>query len=61
LQRQSLGASNYIFCAKDDGELHEFKTFDADENVRRRMAKDTILLARISGDDLTAIEAKYLA
>ena len=28
LQCQSLGNSNSIFCAKDDGELHEFKTFD---------------------------------
>jgi len=60
LQGQSLGTSNCIFCAKDDGELHEFKTCDADENIRR-MAKDTILLTRISGGDLTAIETKYLA
>ena len=36
-------------------------SFDADKNIKRMATdlKDTILLARISGDDLTAIVAKY--
>ena len=54
MQHQSLGTSNCVFCAKDDGELHEFKTFDTDENIQY-----TILLARVGGGNLTAIEAKY--
>jgi len=36
-------------------------SFDADENIKRmaKVLQDTVLLARISGGDLTAIEAKY--
>ena len=62
-QRQSLESSKCIFCTKDDaaGQLHEFRTFDADDNIRRMATdlQDTELLAKISGGDLTAIEAKY--
>ena len=61
LQRQSLEKGNCIFCTKDDGDLHEFRTFDADNNVRRMAVdlQDTALLTRIDGGDLTALEAKY--
>ena len=47
---------NCIFCGEEDGLLHEFRTLDADENVRK-MATDlqetTSLLTRIEGGDLT--------
>ena len=61
LQRQSLNKSKCIFCTKDDGHLHEFRTFDADDNVRRMATdlQDIPLLTRIEGGDLTALEAKY--
>lgn len=61
VHRQTMDKSNYIFCDKDDGQLHEFRTFDADKNVRRMAAdlQDTLLLARIEGGDLTALDAKY--
>ena len=50
-----------IFCSRNDGPLHEFRTFDADDNVRRMdiELQDTALLTRIEGGDLTALEAKY--
>lgn len=61
LHRQLLDKSNCIFCGKQDGHLHEFRTLDADDNVRRmaRDLQDTTLLTRIEGGDLTALEAKY--
>ena len=45
----------------EDGHLHDFRTFDADFNVRRMASdlQDTALLTRIDGGDLTALEAKY--
>ena len=48
-------------CTTDDGHLHEFRTFDADSNVRRMAIdlQDSALLTRIEGGDLTALEAKY--
>ena len=41
VQCQSLETSKCIFCTKGDamGQLHEFRTFDVDDNVRR-MATD---------------------
>ena len=44
-----------------NGFLHEFRTFDADENVKRMATdlQDTLLLTRIAGGDLTVLEAKY--
>ena len=41
--------------------LHEFRTLDADANIRRMATdlQDTALLAKISGSDLIAIEPKY--
>lgn len=59
--RQTLAKSSCIFCGKEEGHLHEFRTLDADENIRRMATdlQDTALLAKISGGDLIAIEAKY--
>lgn len=59
--RQILPKSSCIFCCKEDGHLHEFRTLDADANIRRMATdlQDTALLAKISGGDLIAIEAKY--
>ena len=61
VQRQSLDKDKCIFCSRNDGPLHEFRTFDADDNVRRMAIElqDTALLTRIEGGDLTALEAKY--
>lgn len=61
LHRQPLTTDKCIFCEKDDARLHEFQTFDANDNVKK-MAKDlqdTALLTRIEGGDLTALETKY--
>ena len=57
-----IGERQLCFCTKDDGNLHEFGTIDADNNVRRMAIDlhDTGLLTRIDGDDLTSLEAKYL-
>jgi hypothetical protein len=49
-----------IFC-EGEGDLHSYSTFDSEKNLRK-MAQDlgdTRLLAKISGGDLVAIEAKY--
>ena len=61
LQCQSLENSKCIFCTKNDGHLHEFRTSDADDDVRGMATdlQDTALLTRISGGNLTAVEAKY--
>ena len=51
-----------IFCEKGkEGEVHNFRTFDADENVRTIATelKDTRLLSTLAGGDLITIEAKY--
>ena len=39
LQQQTLNKSKCIFCSREDGHPHDFRTFDADVNVRR-MASD---------------------
>ena len=61
LQRQPLDKNKCIFCTKETGRLHEFRTLDADSNVRTmaRDLQDTALLTKIDGGDLTALEAKY--
>ena len=61
LYRQPLARNKCIFCEKYDGQLHEFQTLDANDNVRRmaRDLQDTALLTRIEGGDLAALEAKY--
>ncbi|KAG0727322.1 hypothetical protein GWK47_034911 [Chionoecetes opilio] len=60
--RKCFDKTSCIFCTKEDGLLHEFKTLGADDNVRS-MARDLLdsdLLTRIEGvGDLIALEAKY--
>ena len=61
LHRQPFARDKFIFCEKDDGHLHEFQTYDANDNVKK-MAKDlqdTALLTIIERGDLTALVAKY--
>jgi hypothetical protein len=50
-----------IFCSEVSGTLHNCETMKLDHNVRRMATElqDSSLLARISGGDLIAIEAKY--
>ena len=45
----------------EGGQLHEFRTLDADRNVRKMATdlQDIALLTRIEGGDLTAQESKY--
>ena len=59
--RQPLDKSSCIFCNEKNGHLHEFRTLDADENVRRMATdlQDTALLSTIEGGDLVALDAKY--
>ena len=49
-----------FFCQQDDGHLHEFRTPEADQNICQ-MAVDlqvTVLIARMEGGDVIALEAK---
>ena len=50
-----------VFCDEKVGVLHSFSTMEADRNLRRIVTdlQDFELLAKISGGDLIAIEAKY--
>ena len=52
-----------MFCekGKQEGELHQIFTLDADSNVRTMVTElnDAQLLARIVGGDLIAMEVKY--
>ena len=50
-----------IFCMESSGKLHQCATMNLDKALRRMATElqDTSLLARISGGDLVAIEAKY--
>ncbi len=60
--RQCFDTTSCIFCTKQDGLLHEFRTLGADDNVRSmaRDLQDSDLLTRIEGvGDLIALEAKY--
>ena len=61
LQRQPLDKSKCIFCEEGGGQLHEFRTLDADSNVRKMATdlQDIALLTRIEGGDLTAQGSKY--
>ena len=44
-----------------DGHLHEFRTLEADQNIRQMAVdlQDTELIARMEGGDVIALEAKY--
>ena len=50
-----------VFCDETVGVLHSFSTIEADRNLHRIVTdlQDFELLAKISGGDLIAIEAKY--
>ena len=50
-----------VFCNEKVGVLHSFSTIEADRNLCRIVTdlQDFELLAKISGGDLIAIEAKY--
>ena len=62
-KRQKVGGENVqncIFCSEAGGTLHSCSTMNLDHELRRMaIQEDTALLARISGGDLVAIEAKY--
>ncbi|KAG1687699.1 hypothetical protein GQR58_008284 [Nymphon striatum] len=63
-KRQSIGNPNQkacIFCLTVSGKMHKCLTMNLDHELRRWATElnDTALLARISGGDLVAIEAKY--
>lgn len=47
-----------ILCGEETGTVHEFRTFNADANIRKMAIEleDTALLARLEG---RALEAKY--
>ena len=48
-------------CGENTGTVHEFRTFDADTNIRKMatVLQDTALLTKIEGGGLIALEAKY--
>ena len=50
-----------VFCNEKVGVLHSFLTIEVDRNLCRIVTdlQDFELLAKISGGDLIAIEAKY--
>ena len=50
-----------LFCEEHSGILHEFRTMDADTNVRNMATdlQDTTLLAKIGGGYLHVLEANY--
>ena len=52
-----------IFCEKgcEAGDLRQVLTFEANNNIKRMATelKDSVLVSRITGGDLIAIEAKY--
>ena len=62
-KRKALDIQQCFFCEKgeEENDLHEVSTFDADKNIRDMITElnDTVLMTRIVGSDLMAIEAKY--
>ena len=61
--RKALDVQRCFFCEKgrEEDVLHEVSTFNADKNIRHMITElnDTLLMARLVGGDLIAIEAKY--
>ena len=61
-ERRSVDQQMCILCekGKEEGEVHNFHTFDADENVRTIATelKYTKLPSTLAGGDLITIEAK---
>ena len=60
-RRQSMDKMACIFCCKKHGQLHEFRTLGANENIRQMATQlqEIELMARMEGGDLIALEAKY--
>ena len=57
----NVHVSTCFFCDKDSGDLHQVATFLVDTKVRKCALElqDTILLAKLSADDLISQEAVY--
>ena len=62
-KRRKKGGNVCIFCDEncDSGNLHEFRSLVVEQKAQESTKKleDSLLLAKISGGDLLAIEAKY--
>lgn len=58
---QSVDSMACLLCRGKDGQLHEFRTLGADENIRQMATQlqETKLMAGTEGGDLIALEAKY--
>uniref|UniRef100_UPI00358F8763 uncharacterized protein isoform X1 n=1 Tax=Myxine glutinosa TaxID=7769 RepID=UPI00358F8763 len=59
--RHSVTKNNCMFCSKSDGQLHEFMTMGADQNIRRMATdlQDTAVLSRIAAGDVIAVDGMY--
>ena len=57
-QRHLIEKVACIFCQKESGKLHEFRTLKADKSLRQMATDlwDTELITRIEGDDLVVLE-----
>ena len=62
-KRKALDVQQCFFCEKgeEENDLHEVSTFDADTSIRDMITEinETMLMTRIVGSDLMAVEAKY--
>ena len=62
-KRKALDIQHCFFWEKgeEENDLHEMSTFDADKSIRDMITEinDTVLMTRIVGSDLMAMEAKY--
>ena len=60
-KRRSCSKSACIFCDVDSGQLHNCSTMELDKELREMATElqDSLLLSKISGGDIIAIEAKY--
>ncbi len=58
---QPLVIGVVFFCLEVGGKLHSCSTMQLDHSLRKMATEiqDSVLLARIAGGDLIAIEAKY--
>lgn len=61
LRRQSMDKKACLFCLREDGHLHEFRTLGANDSIKQMAMElqETELMARMEGGDLIALEAKY--
>ena len=59
--RSFANEESCIFCSQASGKLHNCATMGLDCNLRRMATdlQDTTLMAKLSGGDVIAIEAKY--